>query len=268
MFLGAAPTAMANQEFVTMLRLASEMKGYSIGATDGPIGAIHDLLFDDQTWRVRWLVADTGHVLPGRKVLLPPSSLGHVNHIGHQFSVRLTKDMVKNCPDIEADAPVSRRMEADTYDYLGWAPYWNTGFYFGGYAYGGAPALVHEHQEMDKGDAHLRSVHEVTGYDIAAHDGLIGHVADVLVEDGDWGIRYLVVDTRHFWERQRVLISPRSVESIDWVKRAVSLDVDREAVKNSPAYDGAETINRLYEAQFHDYYSNLPGEPAKLAPAG
>jgi hypothetical protein len=50
-----------------MLRHTSEIGGYAIGATDGPIGSITDFLFDDVTWRVRWLVVDTGAFLSGRK---------------------------------------------------------------------------------------------------------------------------------------------------------------------------------------------------------
>lgn len=254
-----------------MLRLASEIKGASIGASDGPVGAVHDLLFDDATWLVRWLVVDTGHILPGRKVLLPPSILGHVNHIDHQFSVRLTKQEVKDSPGVETDEPVSRRMEADTYGYYGWSPYWNTGFYFGGFGYAGdlgelsgrptplgAAALDHESRAIDEGDRHLRSVHEVAGYDIAATDGRIGHVADLLIEDGDFGVRYLIVETGSWWEGRKVLISPRSVADVDWLQRAVSLNVDRDAVRKSPAYDGDTLVDRLYEAQFHKYYAGVP----------
>ena len=74
-----------------MLRHTSDILGYAIGATDGPIGSITDLLFDDATWLVRWLVVDTGGVFHDRKVLVPPSALGAVNHIGHQLSARLTR---------------------------------------------------------------------------------------------------------------------------------------------------------------------------------
>ncbi len=59
-----------------MLWHASAIKGYAIQASDGAIGAVSDFLFDDVSWRVRWLVVDTGHWLSGRKVLLPPSVLG------------------------------------------------------------------------------------------------------------------------------------------------------------------------------------------------
>jgi hypothetical protein len=263
-----------------MLRRASDVKGYRIEASDGPIGSVQDFLFDDKTWLIRWLVVDTGHILPGHKVLLPPSILGAVDHVEGRFSVRLTKAEVKASPGVETDAPVSRRMEADTYGYYGWSPYWNTGFYYGGYGYAGSlagrplslgrAALDHEHAVMDTGDRHLRSIVEIDGYDIAASDGDIGHVADLLIEDGDWGIRYLVVETHNWWAGVKVLISPRSVASIDWLQRAVTLDVDRDAVKQSPPYEAESLIDRLYEAQFHDYYAGIPKtrhERPSLVPA-
>ncbi len=104
------------------------------------------------------------------------------------------------------------------------------------------------------GDRHLRSVREVKGYHIHARDGEIGHVADFLLEDGDWSIHYLVIDTQNWWPGKKVLISPRSIASTDWSTRAVSLNVDRQKVKDSPAYDGSRAIDRAYEYQFHGYY--------------
>jgi hypothetical protein len=106
-----------------MLVHGSKIRGCSIGATDGQIGSISDILFDDASWRIRWLVVDTGAILPGRKVLLPPSALSLVNHVGHQFAVRLTKQQIKDSPSVETDEPVSRTLESELYDYYGWAPY-------------------------------------------------------------------------------------------------------------------------------------------------
>jgi hypothetical protein len=248
-----------------MLRHTSKIDGYSIGATDGPIGSITDFLFDDVTWVVRWLVVDTGAFLGGRKVLLPPSALLHVNHIGRQLAVGLTKQQIKDRPDITADGPILRPMETHLYDYYGWSPYWSTGFYTGGYGYAGglfppvSLAFPRGGQEDEvsrraPGDRHLRSVREVTGYHIHARDGDIGHVADFLLEDGDWSIHYLVVETQDWWPGKKVLISPRSIDSTDWAMRTVNLDVDRQKVKDSPAYDGSKAIDRAYEYQFHGYY--------------
>jgi len=103
-------------------------------------------------------------------------------------------------------------------------------------------------------DPHLRSVKVVTGYHIHAQDGEIGHVEDFLVEDTDWSVHYLVVDTRNWWPGKRVLISPRSAKEIDWTDKLVYLDVDRQKVKASPAYSAATTVDQAFEDQFHDHY--------------
>ena len=84
---------------------------------------------------IRWLVVDTGHWLSGRKVLLPPVALGHPHPTEHEFPVHLTRQKVKESPNIIADEPVSRQMESHVYDYYGWYPYRESGLYMGGYGY-------------------------------------------------------------------------------------------------------------------------------------
>ena len=44
--------------------------------TDGEIGKLDDFYFDDKSWTIRYLVADTGNWLLGRKVLISPIALG------------------------------------------------------------------------------------------------------------------------------------------------------------------------------------------------
>ena len=244
----------------------SEIIGYAIHASDGLIGTVSDCLFDDATWLIRWFVVDTSSWLPGRKVLLPPSVLGHVNHIGHEFTVRLTKQQVKASPDVDTDLPVSRQIETDIYDYYGWNPYWTTDFYTGGYSYSGDDAMearravraikrsADDVARVDRNDPYLRSVREITGYHISARDGEIGHIGDILVEDADWSIHYLVIDTKNWWPGKKVIISPRSVKAIDWLDKQVKLNIDRKHVKDSPPYDSSATIDRVYENQFHRYY--------------
>ena len=169
-----------------MLRNSSAINKYSIGASDGQLGLVTDFLFDDDTWLVRWLVIDTGSWLSGRKVLLPPSVLGHFSAVDHQFPVRLTMQQVKDSPGIDTDKPVSRQMETNTYDYFGWNPYWSSGLYMGGYGWGSGGILpipygetLHRaeeiaSQEQEKNDLHLRSIKAVIGYHIHASDGEMG----------------------------------------------------------------------------------------------
>ena len=68
--------------------------------------------------------------------------------------------------------------------------------------------------------SHLRSVVEVTGYRVHAVDGEIGHIENLMIDDANWSIRYLIVDTRNWWFGKRVLISPHAVKAIDWFDRS------------------------------------------------
>jgi hypothetical protein len=256
-----------------MLWNASAIKGYAIAASDGRLGTVNDFLFDDGSWMVRWLVVDTGTWLSDRKVLLPPLVLGHLHPTNHEFPVRLTKQQVKDSPEIDCDRPVSRQMETHVYDYYGWYPYWGSGLYMGGYSYAGGmmagPGAMESRRRQrdfadthrdDDGDPHLRSTEAVTGYHIHASDGEIGHVENFLVDDTDWSIHYLVVDTKNWWPGKKVLISPRSAQTVDWKDRLVSLNVDRQQVKDSPTYDPSTIVDRAYEKQFHRYYGD--GRPS------
>jgi PRC-barrel domain len=254
-----------------MLWKASAIEGYAIAATDGPIGTITDFLFDDASWQVRWVVVDTGNWLAGRRVLLPPSAMGHLNATGHDFSVRLTMQQVKDSPDVDTQRPVSRQMEASVYDYYGWYPYWTSSFYIGSFGYAGEGPMAPLDPDAAKAtasalgkksdDLHLRSVAAVTGYHLHATDGELGHAADFLIEDGDWSIHYLIVDTKNWWPGKLVLVSPRSVQSIDWSSQLISLDANRQKVKDSPAYDPSIDVDRTYEKQFHAYYGGANAGP-------
>ena len=242
---------------------ASTIKGYAVAAQDGPVGVIADLLFDDATWLVRWVVVDTGTWLSSRKVLLPPSALGHLNGDTKEFSVRLTRKEVKDSPDVDADKPVSRQMESGIYDYFGWSPYWGTGFNMGGYGFMPPPIAESASPgcwERDDGlascgDAHLRSATAITGYHIHARDGEIGHVEDFLLADGDWSIRYLIVDTKNWWPGKSVLVSPILAIEIDWMDRLVNLDASRQSIKDAPAYDASTMVDRIYERNYHGHYA-------------
>ena len=55
-----------------MIRSMEPMKKFEIVATDCRIGAVNDFYFDDERWAIRYAVVDTGHWLPGRRVLISP----------------------------------------------------------------------------------------------------------------------------------------------------------------------------------------------------
>jgi hypothetical protein len=244
-----------------MLWDTSAINGYAIEATDGQLGTVSDLLFSDSDWVVRWLVVDTGKWLLGRKVLLPVSVLGKPDQARRQFPIKLTKQEVQASPDIVTDQPVSRQVEAYVYSYYGWTPYWGNGdFSMSAMAMPLVTPILPTASAADalanpnKGDPHLRSIAAVTGYHIHAVDGEIGHAENFLVDDVDWNLRYIIVNTKNWWLGERVLISPRAVRRIEWMDRLIYLEVDRQKVKTSATYDPSIAEDRAHaESVFSRY---------------
>jgi len=106
-------------------------------------------------------------------------------------------------------------------------------------------------------DPTLRSIKEVTGYQVHASDGEVGHVKDFLREDDDWSIHYIVVDTGNWWHGNKVLVSPLAVQSIRWTDRLATLGADRQTVKGSAEYDPSATVDPIYEKNIHKYNGDL-----------
>ena len=249
-----------------MLWTASTLNGYAIEATDGQIGTVSDLLFEGRGWIVRWLVVETGSWLSGRKVLLPLSALGQPDPARHHFPVALTMQQVRDSPALDADQPVSRQAEAQVYNFYGWNPYWGSGSLSTDNFMAipsGLPLLPakpgpHEAGTADpgtaEGDPDLRSMSAVTGYHIEATDGEIGHVEGFLVETTDWRIRYIIINTRNWWPGQKILISPRSVTTIEWPASLLHLGLTREKIRGGPRYDPAMTVDDAYDEAFLTYY--------------
>jgi sporulation protein YlmC with PRC-barrel domain len=242
-----------------MQRVASKLKGYSIGAKDGDIGSVEDLLFDDKLWTIRYLVADTAKWLPGRRVLLSPIALGRVETDGKRVPVSLTKQQVENSPDIDSRS-ITRTHETSYYDYYGWPYYWVGGDVWGTSAFPGSLA-AQQKMEMsareEDDDTHMRSAQEVMGYYIEATDGDIGHVEDFIIDDESWEIRYIVVDTKNWWPGKKVLVSPEWIERVSWSDSRVYVDLSREAVKSGPEFD-PDKLDRDYEERLYRHYDR-PG---------
>ena len=249
-----------------MLLVVSVLKGYAIDASDGRIGTVSDFLFDDQTWKMRWLVADVGTWWSGHKVLIHPSAIDGVDHELREVGLSLTKERIKGSPDAREDEPVSRQIEYNLNAYYGWDPMWAGNSYFGGGAMASpllSPPLIGGRSPgeaagigtgMDEGDPHLRSITAVTGCHLHATDGSIGHLENFMVDDATWTIDYLIVDTKNWWPGKHVLLSPHAVKEINYLDHEIRLRVSRDQVKASPLWDPVTEIEQAYQRRLHNHY--------------
>jgi hypothetical protein len=226
----------------------ANLRKLTIAATDGEIGSVEDVYFDDESWTARYLVVDTGSRLAGRKVLISPIAVLGISWADRTLGVELTRAQIEAAPDIDTDKPVSRHFEAAYLRYFGYPYYW-TGPYLWGATPHPAPAPPPEYElaaaqqaiaaehEREEARYHLRSAREMNGYHIVAPDGGLGHVETFLVHPESWSLRALVVDTRNWLPGKRVLVPPQWVDRIAWSERAVYVNVSRDAISASPAYE-------------------------------
>lgn len=270
-----------------MLRPTNDLLNLTISASDGTIGDVKDLYFDDESWTIRYLVVETGSWLSSRKVLISPIAADKPDWTSKLLPVSLTREQVKNSPDIDTDMPVTRQHETENLDHYSYPHYWGgmgmspaggySGMLMPGYAGYGSATVTRAEADMAQvvqaqtqarqrdQDPHLRSCKAVVGYDIEASDGEIGTVHGLLVDEDSWAIRYLVVSTGSWWLGHDVLVAPQWIRRVSWADQTVVIDLNRDALKQAPSYDAAKPLSREMEIAVYKHYERAgywSGEPA------
>ena len=249
----------------TMLKAVKDLRGYAIGAADGEIGTVEDFYFDDLEWKIRFFVVRTGTWLFGRRVLLSPVFIGHADVERQSIATSLTREEVKSSPDVDTSKPVSRQRAAEMAPYLGWPPYGLVGESMF------APPVLPDPQPNAKGDPNLRSAEEVWGYHLRANDGDIGKITGFISDESSWDIRFVVVDTGKWLNRNQVLIAPRWIATISWAERTVTVNLDSQSIRSSPEFDPTLPIPPDYAAKLHAHYGkedfprSAPTTPVRLS---
>lgn len=106
------------------LRSSKEVLGYHIHGTDGDIGHVEDIIFDDESWHIMYFVVNTRNILPDKKVLLPLLWVKEISWAQSNVKVDLTCQSIKDGPVYNPEESVNRETEEVLYDYYGRPKYW------------------------------------------------------------------------------------------------------------------------------------------------
>jgi sporulation protein YlmC with PRC-barrel domain len=207
-----------------MLIVAKHIYDTGLEGSDGRVGTLYDLLFDDQSWKVQHLVVRTNRWVRGRQVLLTPTVIEYADWPERHVQVRLTREQARHSPDADADLPVERRqmLEAAAQGLIAEAYWWK----------------VLDVSSEFEGDPHLHSTKLLSGLHIHCTDSQLGHVEDFVIDDENWRVADLVVATRNWWPGKRVVVEPTLMKSINWDGREIQLTLPREQIEHRPAYEG------------------------------
>jgi uncharacterized protein YrrD len=99
------------------LRSVKEVTGYHIRARDGEVGHVEDVLFDDRSWLLRYLVVDTRNWLPGKRVVVAPEWVRDVSWVDRQVVVDLSRDAIRSSPELRDRSFITDEYEASLHSY-------------------------------------------------------------------------------------------------------------------------------------------------------
>ena len=109
----------AGPEKKSHLRSFDNLRGYMIHETDGHIGEVADLIVDDASWKIDFLVVDTGTWLPGKKVLLAPHLITDLDWMTSMVTVNASKDKIKHSPEYDQNNLVTEEYQKKLNEYYG-----------------------------------------------------------------------------------------------------------------------------------------------------
>ena len=220
-----------------MLRDLNKILNCVVEGTDGTIGTVADIYFNDQTWKIHYVAANTGNWLQGRHVLISRESFLVPKWETASFPTLVKKSQVEESPKFEIDKPLTWQKEREICRYYQWSTFFP----------------VNE-SELKTFPGILTSGNGLKDFSLLAVDGEIGKIINYIVDDTDWAVRYMVVDTSKWLAGKKVLVSPMWTKSIDWKERNIVVDLSQKQIKDSPEYDPTAPIERVYEITLYEHY--------------
>jgi hypothetical protein len=199
---------------------------------------MRDFYFDDDTWKVRHFVVNTGSWLFGREVLVASDHFGELDPSRAVIDLDLTREQVGELPPLDVTNPLPSEDEREVRGAISDAP------------------DPHRAAEHGPGNPHLRSASELmSGYTLHAPDGEIGRVDDLILDDEEWSVRYLIVHTGPWFLGKDALLPLFCIEQISYGEAEVFIDVSRATIKNAPPYNSGDAITAEYERLLQEHYS-------------
>jgi uncharacterized protein YrrD len=223
-----------------MLYSVDQIIGSTVLAAEGDCGIVRDILFDDSTWIVRYLVVKAGE--GSRGFLLPFDHIYGIDTDRRIARFSRASDGRQLRTPLDKHPPVSRQhqlalrqqVSSPDHDYdFAWDPFYDLP----------ANYLILGNRERSRSgaaetvpngsfDPHLRSSREVIGYRVEALHGRVGRIQDILLDTGVRSVRFFVISWRHLWRHLRMKLAVAEVRDISWPLMRVSIGMEKAAVRS------------------------------------
>lgn len=191
----------------------SELEGTKIRATDGDVGKLKDLYFDDESFKVRFALVETGGILSRKWALISPQAFGAFEPQTKRLPINLSKSKIEKSPDVSDINTLRNEDQKAVCDYFGWATNW----------YG------------RKGD--LRVLQKLLQCKVLAEDEKVGGLDDVILDLNVWSVQSLVLNAGSWLSGKKILVPTQKVKSFTVEDNIVSIDMTRDRIEEAPDYN-------------------------------
>lgn len=212
-----------------MLRSMNALAGYTVQTTDGELGTVGDILFDEKTWSIAYLILRIPDTPTGLKIL-PPTTMGRPDADRRVLPVAYSRAQIYKSPNVNLEEMVARHRMVDVSRHhgsdgegLAMSEELASSLLENVETSVGASSL------FDDDDPHLRSPRELLHFSVQALDGRLGHISDMILDDTQWTLHSMVVDPgQHVAIQHPLLISPGHIRSVIWAEARVEVDITLE----------------------------------------
>lgn len=228
-----------------MLVRFHDLRGRPVCDCQGACGKLDDVLFDDRSAQVRYVVLAVGRWPRRRRVLVDPALLS--DEIEGALALAMTRADVHSAPGLDDHPPVSRQHELSPGLLDPNVPAWHSPAQPDGIPQSMEDEAAREVQReaeesqlertpfdamlpqatREPDSAHLRSVREVIGYRAELSDGGAGRVADAWLDTTRWQLAHLSLRLPLRRVTWRAGVPATLVRAVSWSARTVRLSALR-----------------------------------------
>ncbi len=97
----------------------AELAGFSINATDGPIGHAEDILLRGDDWKIRFLTVNAESWQAGAKVMIARQAITHIDRAAKLIHLDLDRQAVKDNPPYDENISVDGADDEPFLSYFG-----------------------------------------------------------------------------------------------------------------------------------------------------
>jgi hypothetical protein len=225
-----------------MNRSLVHMNKYTIWSAGEVIGRADRFFVGLERWAIRYIVARTLES-PPRFLLFSPLALSGVDWPGRSFQTCTSTRELEWVPEVTSEGLFSRSEEAEYHRRLRLPQYWGGVGIWGDhqlpYLLAVSPhpssqnAAAAAPSRLAKQEAHLISSEQLFLAGVRSQEGLSGRIADLLMDEDTWAVRFLVVDTGRRLPMRKLIVDPSWIERHDRGRNMFYVGLPQAAIREA-----------------------------------